>query len=74
MLHHTPLVTAGRLDPNPLYASFAQQLRQLPPAGQAVGDLPTPVSAMNCDVELSLDVSIPAVGMLVCAIFVDPAW
>ena len=73
MLHDAAFIAAGRLDTDARHAGLGQVGQQSAPARQSVGDLPAFGPAMNRNIEFALDVSIPAVVMLVCVIFVDPA-
>jgi hypothetical protein len=73
MLHYASLVTACRFDANPSNLDLGQPVCKLTPASQGVGHLPTLAAAMNGNIELAFGSIDPAVVMLVCVIFVDPA-
>ena len=73
MLHHAALITTRLLDADAYHACLEQIGRKCAPARQRVGNLPALGSTVNRDVDLSLEVSISAVVMLVCVIFFDPA-
>ena len=73
MLDHAAFITARRLDADARHAGLGQIRCQSTPTGQSVGNLPAFGSTMNRNVEFELEVSIPAVIVLVCVIFVDPA-
>jgi hypothetical protein len=67
------LVAASGFYPDARNASLLQHRRKFAPVLRCVGDLPALRLAMDCDIELGLGRIDPAVTVLVCVIFVDPA-
>ena len=53
MFNHASLVTAGRLDADPLDLGLGQSIGKRAPAGHSVGHLPTLAAAMNSNIELA---------------------
>jgi hypothetical protein len=73
MPDYPALIASRRFDADTPDAGLGQVGRQPPPAARCIIDLPAFSPTVNRDVELAFEASIPAVVVLVCVIFVDPA-
>jgi hypothetical protein len=73
MPYHTALIAAGRLDADATDAGLGQLAVKTRHPANALATCQCPVRPSIATSSLLLEVSIPAVVVLVCVILVDPA-